>query len=121
MVFAPQNWRQRLSAAGRSIEQRAQGVAQGLAQQSGNPVNISVDGVASAIEGAASELRGATVDIANSLNGLTGPSIGNAVSGLANNFVNGITNEIGSQLNGALGGLLGGLFGGGKQQAESPE
>lgn len=115
MSFAPQNWQQRLNAAGRSIEERAQGVAQGLAQQVGNPVNISVDGVASAIEGAASELRGATVDIANSLNGLTGPSIGNAVSGLANNFVNGLTNEIGSQLNGALGGLLGGLFGGGKQ------
>jgi hypothetical protein len=115
MTFAPQNWRDRLIASGRSIEERAEGVANGLAQSVGQSARISVDGVASAIEGATTELRGATVDLANSINGLTGQSIsdtiGGAVSGLANNALNGIT----SQINGALGGLLGGIFGGAKQ------
>lgn len=114
MTFAPQNWRDRLNASGRSIEERAEGVANGLAQSVGQSARISVDGVVSAIEGAASELQGATVDLANSLNGLTGQSIsdtiGGAVSGLSNNLLSGIT----SQLSGALGGLLGGLLGGGK-------
>ena len=115
MTFAPQNWRDRLAAAGQSLEDRAEGVANGLAQSVGQSARISVNGVASAIEGAASELTGATVDLANSLNGLTGQSIADgisgAVTGAANDFVNGITN----QFAGALGGLLGGLFGGGKQ------
>lgn len=110
MTFAPQNWRQRLEAAGRSIEERAEGVANGIATNVRQSAGISVDGVASAIEGAASELRSATVDLGNSINGITGQSIANgiggAVSGLANNFLTGITSQ--------LGGLLGGLFGGGK-------
>ena len=119
MTFAPQNWRDRLNAAGRSIEERAEGVANGLAQSVGQSARISVNGIASAVEGATTELRGATVDLANSINGLTGQSIsdtiggavGGAISGAANNFLSGITN----QFTGALGGLLGGLFGGGKQ------
>ena len=115
MAFAPQNWRDRLTAAGRSIEEKASGVAEGLAQSVGQSPRINVDGIASAVEGAASEFTGATVDLANSINGLTGRSIsdtiGGAVSGIANNFVSGLTN----QLSGALGGLLGGLFGGGVQ------
>lgn len=119
MTFAPQNWKQRLEAAGRSIEERAEGVANGIAQSVGQSSRISVDGVASAIEGATSEIRGATVDLANSINGLTGQSIsdtvGSALSGLANNALSGITNQISGALGGALGGLFGGLFGGGKQ------
>ena len=117
MAIEPQNWRDRLNAAGRSIEERTQGVAQGIAQSVGSSPRISVDGVASAVEGAASELSGATVDLANSVNGLTGrgiaDSIGSALSGSVNNIISGFTSQLGSQFQGALGGLLGGMFGGG--------
>ena len=119
MAIEPQNWRDRLNAAGRSIEERAQGVAQGIAQNVGSSPRISVDGVASAVEGAVSDLSGATVDLANSVNGLTGRSIadsvGSALSGSVNNIISGFTSQLGSQFQGALGGLLGGLFSGGKQ------
>ena len=111
MSFVPQNWKERLSAAGRSVEERAEGVANGLAKNVGQSTRINVDGVASAIEGAASELTGATVDLANSVNGLTGQSIsdsiGGAVAGATSDFINGISNE--------LTGILGGVFGGSKQ------
>ena len=118
MVFAPQNWRDRLSSAGRSIEERAEGVANGIAQSVSQSARIDVNGVASAVEGAASDLTGATVDLASSINGLSGQSIADgiggalsgAASGLANNLLSGVT----SQLGGLLGGALGGMFGGGK-------
>jgi hypothetical protein len=110
MALEPQNWRQRLEATGRSIDERASSVASGLANNLKQSANITVDGIASAVEGAATDLQGATVNLSNSLNGLTGQSIangiGSAVSGLANNFLSGVTSQ--------LGGLLGGLFGGGK-------
>lgn len=113
--FSPQNWAQRLQAAGRSIEERSAGVAQGLAQNVGQSARINVDGVASAIEGAASEFKGATVDLANSLNGISGRSIsdtiGAAASGLATGFVNGLANQLGGAFGGLLGGIVGNLFG----------
>lgn len=114
MSFNPQNWASRLNAAGKSIEDRASSVAEGLAQSVGTSAKISVDGIASAVEGAASEFTGATVDLASSLNGFTGSSISDAVGSVANGFVSGITNQLGSQFQGMLGGLLGGLLGGGK-------
>ena len=114
MAFNPQNWASRLQAVGGSIEERASSVAQGLAQSVGTSAKISIDGVASAVEGAASELTGATVNLANSLNGLTGQSISGAIGSVANGVVSGITNQLGSQLGGMLGGLLGGMLGGGK-------
>lgn len=114
MAFDPQNWADRLNATGKSIEDRASSVAQGLAQSVGTSAKISVDGIASAVEGAASELTGATVNLSTSLNGLTGKSISDAVGSVANGFVSGITNQLSSSLGGMLGGLLGGLLGGGK-------
>ena len=118
MAIEPQNWRDRLNAAGRSIEERARGVAQGLSESAGGSSRININGLASAIEGAESEFRGATVDIANSLNGITGRSIADAAGGLlkgtVNDIVTGFTNQFGSAFQGALGGLLGGMFGAGK-------
>lgn len=114
MTIAPQNWRQRLEAAGRSIEERAQGVANGLSQSVGQSARISVEGVASAIEGAQSELRGATVNLANSLNGLTGQGIADGIGGAISSGISGLANNLLSGVTSQLGGLLGGLFGGSK-------
>jgi len=115
MSFAPQNWRERLSSTGRSIEGQAESVANGLANSIGQSARISVDGVASAVEGAASELQGATVDLASSLNGLTGQSISDGISGAVSGAVSGLANNLLSGVTSQLAGLLGGLFGGGKQ------
>ena len=114
MTIAPQNWRERLTAAGRSIEQQAQGVANGLASSVGQSARINVDGLASAIEGAASDLQGATVDLGSSLNGITGRSIADGLSGAVTQGVSNLAGNLVNGLTGKLGGLLGGLFGGGK-------
>jgi hypothetical protein len=117
-AIQPQNWKQRLEKAGQTIEERTSSAARNVAQNVSSSANISVDGLANAIEGAATELKGATVDIANSANGLTGKSItdsiGQGIKGIGTSFINNIKNELG----GLFGNLLGGLMQGGSLSNE---
>jgi len=116
MAFEPQNWADRLRAAGRSIEERASSAASALGTNSAGSGVISVDAINSAVEGATTEITGATVDLASSLNGLTGQSIsdtvGSVVRGTAENFISGLVGQIpsfGGALNAAFGMRFGGL------------
>lgn len=111
MTFNPQNWKERLSTAGRSIEERAQGVANQLAKVTPVSANIDVNAVKSSVEGSINELSGATLDLSKSLDGLTGPSLGNAVSGmLVNRLLSGSQNG----LSGIMSGMFGNINAGGK-------
>ena len=72
----PQNLLDRLKAKGKDLAGKAEIAANSIANDIKPSGNISVGGVASAVEGALGEIRGATLDVANSLNGITGPALG---------------------------------------------
>ena len=116
MAFDPQNWANRLSAAGKSIEEKAAGVSAGLVKNVKESANIDVNGLASAIEGAASEFKGASVDLGNSLNGFTGLSINDTISSGLNGIANNIASGLISSFNPLFGGgMIGQLLNGGVQ------
>ena len=74
-----QNLDARLRAAGSDIidsAEKAKVAANQVASQFNSSGKISVGGVASAVEGSIAELKGATLDMANTTNGITGPSFG---------------------------------------------
>jgi len=98
-----QNLKDRLAAVG-------QNAVTNTVSQIAQSANISVDGIADSINGSVQEVTSATVDLANSLNGLTGPGIGNSIVG---NIANGIGNKLASEIKGGIGGFLGAAFGGG--------
>ena len=102
-----QNIKDRLKAKGQELSDNATSVAQNAIT---NSANISVDGVIDSVSGSMQELTGATVDIANSLNGLTGPSVGQSIVG---NIANGIGGQLVNQIAGGIGGFLGAAFGAG--------
>ena len=76
----------------------------------GNSANISVGDTFDSIIGSTQEKLGATVDLAASLNGITGPSAGESIVG---NIANGIGASLVDNLKGGLGGFLGAAFGNG--------
>ena len=98
-----QNLKDRLAAVG-------QNAVTNTVSQIAQSANISVDGIADSITGSAQDVVSATVDLSNSLNGLTGPGIGNSIVG---NIANGIGNRIASEITGGIGGFLGAAFGSG--------
>jgi len=72
----PQNLLDRLKAKGTDLAAKSEIAANSVANNLKTSGNISVGGVASAVEGALSEIRGSTVDLTNSVNGITGPALG---------------------------------------------
>ena len=98
-----QNLKDRVAAVG-------QNAVTNTVSQIAQSANISVDGIADSITGSAQDVVSATVDLSNSLNGLTGPGIGNSIVG---NIANGIGNRIASEITGGIGGFLGAAFGSG--------
>ena len=121
MSITPQNLTERLKAAGKDLEQSVSQAAEAVGSNFKASANISVGGVASAVEGAISQITGATVDMANSVNGITGPALGAldlAQGGLSNalqrgvgSLVSGFTSGLGNGIGGLLGGIFGGLAG----------
>lgn len=117
-MTVPQNLSNRLRAAGRDVSQAASAAAETVSANFRQSGNITVGGIASAVEGSISEITGSTVDLANSINGITGPALGAidlAKGGLSNALQSGIRTAGGnlvSSLTSGLGGLLGGLMGG---------
>lgn len=109
MAFQAQNLAQRLKAAGTDLAGQAETTVQGLAKQVSSG-NISVDGVLDSVAGSAQELQGATVDLANSINGITGPGIGQSIVG---NIANNVGASLANQIAGGIGGFLGAAFGDG--------
>ena len=113
MAVVPQNLSSRLKAAGKSFSDTIDASTPQLTAavkkfaQSGN---ISVDGVLDSVSGSVQELTGATVNLANSLNGLTGLGIGQSLVG---NIASGLGGGIMDRIKGGLGGFLGASFGGG--------
>ena len=103
MAITPQNLSSRLKAAGRNISDN-------ISTQFKQSANIAVDGVVDSVNGSIQELKGATVNLANSLNGLSGPGIGRSIVG---NIANGIGNSLVNNIKGGIGGFLGAAFGGG--------
>jgi len=103
MAINPQNLSSRLQAAGRNISEN-------ISTQFKQSANIAVDGVVDSVNGSIQELQGATVNLANSLNGLTGPGVGQSIVG---NIANGIGGNIVSAIKGGIGGFLGAAFGAG--------
>jgi hypothetical protein len=106
MALIPQNLSNRLKAVGRDIETEVVSSANQFRQSA----NIAVDGVVDSVSGSMQELQGATVNLANSLNGLTGPGIGQSIVG---NIANGIGSSLVNGIKGGIGGFLGAAFGGG--------
>ena len=109
MTFQAQNLNQRIRAAGRELGDAVENATTGLTSQI-NSTNISVDGVLDSVAGSVQELQSATVDIANSINGITGPGIGQSIVG---NIANGIGTGLVNQIAGGIGGFLGAAFGDG--------
>ena len=72
--------------------------------------NISTDGVVDSVIGSVQDVKGATVNLANSLNGLTGPGIGQSFAG---QFANNVTASLLGKISGGIGGFLSSSFGGG--------
>tara|TARA_B110000090_G_C13393004_1_gene450177 strand:+ start:613 stop:3237 length:2625 start_codon:yes stop_codon:yes gene_type:complete len=108
----PQNYKERLAASGVGSLDAAKSFVQ-------SP-NISVDGISDSIIGSAQQLAGATVAIANSVDGKTGPGIGQSVFG---NIANGLTSIASNKLSGFLDSAFGGGFGigkGGSQRMPNP-
>ena len=103
MAITPQNLSSRLKAAGRNISDN-------ISTQFKQSANIAVDGVVDSVNGSIQELKGATVNLTNSLNGLSGPGIGRSIVG---NIANGIGNSLVNNIKGGIGGFLGAAFGGG--------
>jgi hypothetical protein len=102
-----QNKLSRLKAQGLEL---ADNVATNVQNNISTSANISVDGIADSVAGSVQDLKGATVDIASSLNGITGPAIGQSIVG---NIANGIGGQLVDQISGGIGGFLGSAFGGG--------
>ena len=102
-----QNKLSRLKAQGLEL---ADDVATNIQSNISTSANISVDGVIDSVAGSVQDLKGATVDIANSLNGITGPAVGQSIIG---NIANGIGGSLVNQISGGIGGFLGAAFGGG--------
>ena len=71
-----QNITERLKSKGKELAQTGADAASQVATQFETSGKITVGGVASAVEGALSEIRGATLDLPNSINGITGPALG---------------------------------------------
>lgn len=113
MALTPQNLSNRLRAAGRNLSDTIDAAAPQLNTAVNNlaqSVNISVNGALDSVTGSIQELQGATVNLANSLNGLTGPGIGQSIVG---NIANGIGTNLVNSIKGGIGGFLGAAFGGG--------
>tara|TARA_B110000503_G_scaffold35837_1_gene58571 strand:- start:8394 stop:11132 length:2739 start_codon:yes stop_codon:yes gene_type:complete len=111
--FSPQNLSARLKAAGKSFSNSVdaaspQALASGKKFLQSN--NISVDGVLDSVSGSVQDLKGATVNLTNSLNGLTGPGIGQSLVG---SIANNVSNNLIDQIKGGIGGFLGAAFGDG--------
>jgi hypothetical protein len=106
MALIPQNLSNRLRAVGRDVETEVASAATQFRQSA----NIAVDGVVDSVSGSVQELQGATVNLANSLNGLTGPGIGQSIVG---NIANGIGSSLVNSIKGGIGGFLSAAFGGG--------
>jgi len=102
-----QNKLSRLKAQGLEL---ADDVATDIQSSIATSANIAVDGVIDSVAGSVQDLKGATVDIANSLNGITGPAVGQSIIG---NIANGIGGSLVNQISGGIGGFLGAAFGGG--------
>jgi hypothetical protein len=119
----PQNLTARLKAAGKDIVEKSEIAANQLAGTLNKSGKITVGGVASAVEGSIAEFKGATVDMANSINGVTGPTFGSldlAQGGISQVLQSKLPNfQGGSLVSGLMGGInqaFGGLMGGiGKQ------
>ena len=120
-----QNITERLKAKGKELAQTGADAASQVATQFETSGKITVGGVASAVEGALSEIRGATLDLPNSINGITGPALGSldlAQGGISQVLNSKLPSFAGgaSLLSGGLGGIaqaFGGLMGGlGKQK-----
>ena len=105
----PQNLVARLKAKGQELADTAERTGAGIANQI-NSSNISVDGVLDSVAGSAQDLVGSTVDLSKSLNGITGPAIGQSIVG---NIANGIGSSLVNQIAGGIGGFLGSAFGDG--------
>ncbi len=103
MAINPQNLSNRLKAAGKNI-------SDSVSTQFKQSANIAVDGVLDSVTGSVQDLKGATVNLANSLNGLTGPGVGRSIVG---NIANGIGGNLVNAIKGGIGGFLGAAFGGG--------
>ena len=120
-----QNNAARLRAKGQELVAKAEQAASSVSSQFQTSGKITVGGVASAVEGALSDITGATLDMPNSINGITGPTLGSldlaqgGISQLLNSRLPGFSGA-GNLLGGALGGLnqaFGGLRGAiGKQE-----
>jgi len=119
-----QNLDARLRAAGQDIIDKSEIAANKIANQFNDKTGkITVGGVASAVEGSISEFTGATVDLANSINGVTGPTFGSldlSQGGISQVLNSKLPNfQGGSLISGTLGGIaqtFSGLIGGiGKQ------
>ena len=102
-----QNIKDRLKAKGQDLADDAQEAVQRAISTS---ANISVDGVLDSVSGSMQDLKGATVDLASSLNGITGPAVGQSIVG---NIANGIGGQLADQISGGIGGFLSSAFGGG--------
>ena len=70
--------------------------------------NIKVGEVFDSVSGHVQEKLGATVDLAKSLNGLTGPGVGESIVG---NIANGLGSGLVDSIKGGIGGFLGAAFG----------
>lgn len=101
-----QNITARLKAKGQELADNATSIQNTITTSS----NISIDGVADSVAGSIQDLKGATVDIANSLDGITGPGIGQSIVG---NIANGIGGGLVNEIAGGIGGFLGSAFGSG--------
>tara|TARA_B100001287_G_scaffold45673_1_gene34696 strand:+ start:6623 stop:9298 length:2676 start_codon:yes stop_codon:yes gene_type:complete len=117
----PQNLISRLKAKGQDLADKAENAASTVANNFNQSGNISVGGVASAVEGALSDITGSTVDMTKTVNGITGPALGQldlAYGGLSNVLQqNMMSNPIMQGISGFSSGLAGltGMFGLGKQ------
>jgi len=119
-----QNIDARLRAKGEELVAKAEKAAESVSSQFQTSGKISVGGIASAVEGSLSDITGATLDMPNSINGITGPALGSldlaqgGISQVLNSKLPGLASG-GKLIGGSLGGLsqaFGGLMGGiGKQ------
>ena len=113
MALVPQNLSQRLKAAGKTVSDTVNAAtpeALSMAKKFSQSANISVNGVADAVAGSVQDLKNATVDLARSINGLSGLGIG---QNLVGNIASGIGSSLVNSIKGGIGGFLGAAFGGG--------
>jgi len=112
--LTPQNLAARIKRAGKSFSDTIDATApENLAvemKKFAQSANISTDGVVDSVIGSVQDVKGATVNLANSLNGLTGPGIGQSFAG---QFANNVTASLLGKISGGIGGFLSSSFGGG--------